>query len=958
MLGTYLRRIGDDRLQRHAVYAVVDLETTGNSVKKQDRIIQFGCVLVKNGQIIDRFATLVNPNRAIPPAIQHLTHIAQQDVAQAPYFEDVAPVLHQLLENKVFVAHNIEFDLPFLNAEFQRVGFSPLAVEGVDTLQLANILLPTSVSFRLPHLAHYLSLTHEHPHRADSDAEVTGRLLMTLTKRLQQLPTLTQQQLVAGSTGLLRQTGAYMRMVCEAVTPRPLPDYLMQVDQLVLRRPQFKTQALPYALPAYPASDQDKQQLFKPTLKWRKTQGKMMDLIYQNFADQPVPILLEAATGLGKSLGYLLPLVYRQNQTQQQIVVSTATTTLQNQFSRETVPLLNEVLGTALTVEVLKSNRHYLNLWQFQQSFATITNEQDQLLKLRLLVWLTMTKTGDLDELHFTNYQSLYFTSLAYQAWQQPVASPFQEVDFLARQQQARQTANIVVTNHAYLAAHAADWPTQPSQPYLVIDEANQFLETALRTSQQKLGLLKLQRQLKHLREQIGQAPGRHNLAGLFAATPLVAYQLTMLNDQLAQLQSQLIQLQQALWQQYGQQPATVDHDFWTIPLNSGDFDTWWATQQPLCQRITQLFAEIGLSAQQLQPQLKQQAQRWTAAEWQLQVRFFNQLQQLLQDEQQFQGFQQQLQALAPEARVLWLTLKSDQALATLELQQAMFDAAPVMQQILTHFAPPLLTGATLRTGRDFHYFKQQLGLTQQTLIEKKLASPFRYKRQAQLLTVTDGPSIKESQPYSRYVAQAVEQLCQNNQRQTLVLFNALGMIRDVYDVLSQSTLLQDREILAQGINGSQQRLAKRFALGQGAILLGAASFWSGVDFPDQQLEQLVIVRLPFASPYEATTQAYYQRLKAQGQDPFKTVALPQATLRLRQGVGRLIRTPQDYGLIVLLDQRGLTTRYGQQMLHALPTSLPKDTATLTTLTAQADAFFAEKLKKRKSAKNSSKNLL
>lgn len=940
------------------MYAVVDLETTGNSVKKQDRIIQFGCVLVKNGQLIDHFATLINPNRAIPPAIQHLTHIAQQDVAAAPYFEDVAPVLHQLLENKVFVAHNIDFDLPFLNAEFQRVGLPALAVEGVDTLQLANILLPTSISFRLPHLAHYLSLTHKHPHRADSDAEVTARLLLTLTKRLQQLPTVTQQQLVASATNLLRQTGDYLRLVCQSVPARPLPDYLMQVGQLVLRRPQLKTQTLPHTLPAYPESDQAKQALWQGNLKWRKTQGKMMDLVYHNFDTKPVPILLEAATGLGKSLGYLLPLVYRQNETQQQIVVSTATTTLQNQFSRETVPLLNEVLGTDLTVEVLKSNRHYLNLWQFQQSLATVTNEQDQLLKLRLLVWLTMTKTGDLDELHFTNYQSLYFTSLAYQAWQQPAVSPFTAVDFLARQQQARATANIVVTNHAYLVAHAADWPTETGRPYLVIDEANQFLETALRTSQQKLGLLNFQRQLKHLREQIGQAPGRHNLAGLFAQTPLVAYQLTLLNEQLAQLQSQLIQLQQALWQRFGQQPATMSQSFWTLPLDSTAFDTWWATQQPLCQQITALFHEIGVIAQQLQTRLKQQAQRWTAPEWQLQVRFLNQLQQLLQDEHQFQGFQHQLTELAPEARLLWLSVKSDQALATLELQQAIFDAAPVMQQVLGHFAPPLLTGATLRAGRNFNYFKRQLGLTQQPLIEKKLASPFRYKRQARLLTVTDGPSIKATQQYSQYVAQTLIQLCQANHRQTLVLFNALGMIREVYAQLSQSPILQDRELLAQGVNGSQQRLAKRFALSQGAILLGAASFWSGVDFPNQQLEQLVIVRLPFTSPYEATTQAYYQRLKAQGQDPFQTVALPQATLRLRQGVGRLIRTSQDYGLIVLLDQRGLTTRYGQQMLRALPTSLPKDTATLATLAHQADTFFAEKLKKRKSAKNSSENLL
>ena len=132
--------------RRGPVYAVVDLETTGTSVKTGSRIIQIGCVLVQDGQVINEFETKINPRTVVPLTIEQLTGIKNNDVKDAPLFEDVAPTLKSLLDDTIFVAHNVNFDFPFLNAEFERAGEQPLTIPAIDTVTLSQILMPTAPS--------------------------------------------------------------------------------------------------------------------------------------------------------------------------------------------------------------------------------------------------------------------------------------------------------------------------------------------------------------------------------------------------------------------------------------------------------------------------------------------------------------------------------------------------------------------------------------------------------------------------------------------------------------------------------------------------------------------------------------------------------------------------------------------------------------------------------------------
>ena len=168
-------------------------------------------------------------------------------------------------------------------------------------------------------------------------------------------------------------------------------------------------------------------------------------------------------------------------------------------------------------------------------------------------------------------------------------------------------------------------------------------------------------------------------------------------------------------------------------------------------------------------------------------------------------------------------------------------------------------------------------------------------------------------------------------------------MIEQVYQQLVTQPEFARRDIFAQGVSGSRERITKRFATSHGAILLGAASFWEGIDLPAEQLELLIVTRLPFDSPDRVFVKANYARLEAAGKNPFYNAALPAATLKLRQGIGRLIRTPHDYGAVVILDQRLVERQYGQSILRALPAELPKTTGDIGTLTQGLINFFEKK---------------
>jgi ATP-dependent DNA helicase DinG len=241
--------------------------------------------------------------------------------------------------------------------------------------------------------------------------------------------------------------------------------------------------------------------------------------------------------------------------------------------------------------------------------------------------------------------------------------------------------------------------------------------------------------------------------------------------------------------------------------------------------------------------------------------------------------------------------------------------------RVLDRYRSTILTSATLTVGGSFDHLAARLGLDRRDRRRTHflaLDSPFEHERQCVLLA--DPSFVPPTAPgYADAVTRILAGLLRRVPRRTLVLFTSHYLLRTVHAALAPLASALGRPLLAQGVHGSRQGITARHRRDRGSMLLGTASFWEGVDFPGEELEVLVITRLPFPVPGEPLISARGERLLALGEEPFTSLFLPEAVLRFRQGFGRLIRSLDDRGAVLCLDPRLLTARYGEMFVRSLP---------------------------------------
>jgi ATP-dependent DNA helicase DinG len=270
-------------------------------------------------------------------------------------------------------------------------------------------------------------------------------------------------------------------------------------------------------------------------------------------------------------------------------------------------------------------------------------------------------------------------------------------------------------------------------------------------------------------------------------------------------------------------------------------------------------------------------------------------------------------------------------------------DLAPLLKELLfDKLKTVTLTSATLAAGGDFTFLESRIGLAGESspvTVREILPSPFDFPSQCLFGIPTDIPEPREDEPgHTAAVAQVVTDLAYASDGGMFVLFTSYASLRRVAAELG-ATLGQRWPLLVQG-QGPRDGLLRRFRECGNAILLGTDSFWEGVDVPGRALRVLVLTKLPFKVPNEPVTQARLERLAEQGQDGFMSYLLPHAALKLKQGFGRLIRSRTDVGVVVLLDKRVITKRYGSLILSGLPRA-EKVVGTWAQVLTKCEDFFA-----------------
>ena len=270
-------------------------------------------------------------------------------------------------------------------------------------------------------------------------------------------------------------------------------------------------------------------------------------------------------------------------------------------------------------------------------------------------------------------------------------------------------------------------------------------------------------------------------------------------------------------------------------------------------------------------------------------------------------------------------------------------ELAPLLRETLFDRVETIvLTSATLAVGDDFAFLKERLGLTgdfSRLKYEVVLPSPFDYAAQCLFGVPTDVPDPKSDEPgHDEALAQAIVELAHAADGGMFVLFTSHAALRRTAARV-RNALAHRWPVLVQG-EGQRDQLLRRFREAGSAILLGTDSFWEGVDVPGPALRVLLLAKLPFKAPNEPLTAARLERLAEQGLDGFMDYLVPRAALKLKQGFGRLIRSRSDVGVVVLLDHRIVSRRYGSVLQASLPPA-QRVIAPWADVRAAAESFFA-----------------
>ncbi len=909
-------------------FVAVDVETTGFSPER-DAIIEVGVIVFRDNDILEEFASLVNPERAVPPEITRLTGITQAMVDDAPSMFTLRSRLRPLLANHVIIGHNVDFDLGFLNAERLGIGNHRL-----DTITLASILVPESGRYSLDALARHLRLPDAdsgQDHRALSDAEQTVELFLALKERVLALDLDQLEEIVlngrriswpetlffeealalktrdAFSSGPRRPRGAPLfkppkldgRVLAPAETPKPL-DTAAIVGMLQPGGNFSRAFA---------------------GFEHRLQQVEMLEAVTTAF-NQGQHLLVEAGTGTGKSVAYLLPAAFWAYENGRRVVISTNTINLQDQLINKDIPALQKALPFTLRAAVRKGRSNYLCSRLFQQLRYNGPRDADEMVMFaRILLWLPHTQTGDVAEMTVRTpgerqvWQRLNGDNAVCTAEHCATANCPLHV---ARRR--AELAHIVIVNHALLLSDVANGGhILPEFTDLIIDEGH-HLETAVTDG---LSFRADRRFLEGILDEVVK-PRSGLLADAQTAVaagvpPALSEQFTTVVDA-TRREGQLAAIR-------------LDEFFETLAFFLEDHVNprhQFAEQIRLLPSVRAQpgYDEVEISWDNLNKQLKAIAKGFAQlADGMAELTGMHDLEEgedlrlMLQNNvTKLEETRLNMHAIISsptDEMIYWVEVFKDR----ISLHAAPLHVGPLVEEHIFHEKETvIITSATLRTaGPDareeptFGYLRDRLHAGHAE--ELAVGSPFDYKNKTLLFLASDMP--EPNQPgYQQYVETALIGVAEALGGRTMALFTSYGQLQQTARAVEGPLNEAGITTLAQVSGASRQQLLEQFKQPHSrAVLLGTRSFWEGVDVPGPALQAVLLVKLPFDVPSDPIFAARSETFD----NAFFQYSIPETVLRFRQGFGRLIRRQDDEGVVAILDKRVLTKRYGRFFLDALP---------------------------------------
>jgi len=611
-------------------------------------------------------------------------------------------------------------------------------------------------------------------------------------------------------------------------------------------------------------------------------------------------VIVQAGTGTGKSFGYLVPAAVHAATTNNTVVVATATLALQRQLVERDLPRLAEalepVMSRPVTFAVLKGRNNYVCLEKLNGTvpedesealFSTKRSELgDQVVAVR--AWAESTETGDRDE---------YPDEIDPRVWRSfsvgrrecvgESKCTFGEECFTVKRRLQAQEADIVITNHAMLAIDAIEGiPVLPEHDAVIIDEGHELVDRATAAITSELTVSMVEKAISRVRKQIdAETVERLEVAS-----------------------------------------ETLDDAMREEALALGGPTQLTSLPKNVLLALTMVRDACNNAMSELAADRDKEPSAMAARQ---------QARGALEDVHDVAGSL----LIAGVHDVVWLDPGENRA-PTLKL--APLSVSGLLREALFNTTPVVLTSATLTVGGGFDSLVGSLGLTESSVVTMDVGSPFDHAKQGILYVAKDLPA-----PGREGIAmEALDELAELIEAaggRTLALFSSWRGVERAAEYLRVRLDSKKFPVLVQRKGDSVGNLVDKFTADQASTLLGTVSLWQGVDVPGESCIQVVIDRIPFPRPDDPLLSARQRAVDEAGGSGFRSIAVPKAGLLLAQGAGRLIRGPEDRGVVAVLDSRLATAAYGRALRASLPpfwytTDRPTVVSALTRLRDELDA--------------------
>ncbi len=880
-------------------FIAFDLETTGLDFRN-DRVIEIGALRFVNGKPQEEFSTFINPGIPVPSFITDLTGISDKELVSAPAFSEVAEKLLQFIGNLPLCGHQVEFDATFLSEELKRIGRPTFSGQLLDTALLSRILLQGSTRFSLKAVSEYLQISLDNAHRALYDAKASGEVAVQLVKRISGLPMHVRQTIAACAPGslfkslMIRSLNGIRAQVLVQLNKTENPGVRLQEPESYLPIDKDSVVEL--------FSGDGKLKLTLEGFTPRPSQADMALQVADTLNTSSI-LIAEAGTGTGKSLAYLLPSGRWALENNCRVLICTRTKNLQDQLLIKDLPLVKKMLGEKLRYTALKGRNNYIciNRWEklLRGEIGNIS-PRERFAILPLIPWVEKSRTGDIEEQN--QFNSKWFSriwnliSAESHECQSRRCPHFQNCFFQRARLQAL-SSNIVIINHALFFSEICSESSFLGRiGTIIFDEAHHLESCGHRYLRVELDTARINLFMDLINNLVLKTADLKEQEEIYSHGRELRNTLKHMRKR-----SQKFLAELGSWVE-----KKSDANEYQITYHENDLNS-----------LTEPVA-LGTNISELADRLLTLRQVLSSGEY---VKKFEELsaqvQACYEKASQLKADLSYLLAAKTEEHVFWL--EGNRTKNWAKLCGVPLDISGVLSDVWGRCnGGVVFTSATLSVSRSVDYFKKAVGLLphDHRTVAAFFRSPFGV-HQSIMGAIKSSPEPDNPQ-FAAYVSDTILRLHTEFNKNILVLFTANSMLGAVNDLLRADQSIDNGKILAQGTSGSRQNILEQFKQNQRMILLGTESFWEGIDVPGEACEIVIIPRLPFPVPTHPLTQAISRRMEQINGESFFSYSIPEAIIKYRQGAGRLIRTVNDRGALIVLDNRILTKGYGKQFIRAL----------------------------------------